>query len=230
MPRNRKALANVRPLRAIAWPSPDEAQDLLDKELSNPRYQAPEPTWWDKLVSSVVDFFQDLLSSVTSDAVGPIIVWIVAGVIVVLIVAAFFIWGRPRFTITSRATPDALFGDDDPRTADQLRAAADGAAHAGDWNQAVILRMRALARGLDERGIVVLAPGATVQQFAHEASRSFPGYVEQVSLGARIFDNVRYVRVNATRGDYNALTALDTDLQRSRAQALSTLPSLAVPS
>ena len=218
----------MRHLWAIAWPDPDEAQELIDKEVSDPRYQVPEPTWWDKLVKGVVDFFQDLLSSVTSNVTGPYIVWIVAAVFVVLVIAAFLIWGRPRFAITSRATPDALFGDDDGRSAAELRDSADAAARAGEWNQAIILRMRALARGLDERGIVVLDPGATVQQFAHEAARSFPGHTAVVGTAARVFDNVRYVRIEGTQADYEGLAGLDAELQRTRPAALSALPGMAV--
>lgn len=210
-----------------AWPDPDEAQDLIEKELSDPRYSAAEPTWWDKLVTSVVNFWNDLFSSVTSDIAGPYIVWIVAAVIVVLIIAAFFIWGRPRLSITSRATPDALFGEDDGRSAAELREAADAAARAGDWNQALILRTRALARGLDERGIVVLFPGATVQQFAHEASRSFPRHGGGLHEAARLFDNVRYVRIDGTPADYQSLASLDSDLQSTRAEKLSALPTMA---
>ncbi len=213
----------------MAWPDPDEAQDLIEKELSDPRYVAPEPTWWDKLTASVADFFKDIFSSVVSDTTGPFIVWIFAGILVVLIIAAFFIWGRPRMTVTSRATPDALFGDDDGRSANEIRAAADAAARAGDWNQAVVLRMRALARGLDERGIVVLPPGATVQQFAHEAAQSFPAHAGAVAAAAGVFDNVRYVRVDATPADNESLVALDIDLQRTRPEQLSALPIMAVP-
>lgn len=216
-------------LWAHAWPDPDEAQDLIDKELSDPRYQAPEPTWWDKLVAGVVDFFRDLLSSVTSDIAGPYLAWIVAGVIVVLVITAFLIWGRPRLNVSSRATPDALFGDDDGRSAAELRAAADRAAQSHDWNQAIVLRMRAVARGLDERGIVVLPPGATVQQFSREASRSFPPHATAIAGAARVFDNVRYVRMNGTASDDQQLRALDAALQNTRPETLSTLPSVSVP-
>ena len=76
----------MRAFWAQAWPDPDEAQDLIEKELSDPRYQVPEPTWWDKFVAGIVDFLTDLVSSVASDAAGPYLVWIIASVLVVSVV------------------------------------------------------------------------------------------------------------------------------------------------
>lgn len=208
----------------LSWPDPDEAQDLIEKELSDPRYSKAEPTWWDKLVSSVVNFFVDAFDPSGINSASQVLIWLVVVVIVVLGVLAILVWGRPRLSLTSRATPDALFGEDDARTAAQLRADAEESARSSDWDRAVVLRVRALARGLLERGIVILAPGATVQQFALEASRSFPSYQAQVAETARVFDLVRYVRMKAGSAQYHGIAELDDTLVRERPAHLSEIP------
>lgn len=208
------------------WPDPDEAGELIRRELENDRYSQAQPSWWDRLVQSIVDFFTGIFDPNVAQSAGPIIMWVIAGVVVALAILAILVWGRPRVSLTSQATPDALFSDDDSRSALELRTAAARCAQAGDFDQAVILATRALARGLDERGIVVLSPGATVQHFAAEASASFPAMPARFAAAARLFDNVRYVRVSASPADYEGLRAFDADVQGARASRLSELPTV----
>ena len=47
-------------------------------------------------------------------------------------------------------------------------------ARAAEWDAAIVLRFRALARGCLERGVVDPPPGATVHAFARAAARAFP--------------------------------------------------------
>lgn len=213
-------------LTSAPWPDPDEAQDLIDKELSDPRYAQAEPTWWDKLVSGIVDFLSSLFNPEAANAAGPVLLWVAIAVIVILAVLAVIVWGRPRANLTSLASTVTLFASDDPRSAAELRAAADSHARNGEWNIAITVLVRAVARSLNERGIVVLPPGATVQSFAVDAAESFPQEREPIQNMARAFDNVRYLRIQESSTAFAQILALDARLQSQRPARLSALPSV----
>ena len=198
-------------------PDPDEARRWAEEELSRPAYQAAEPTPIDRFARGVAEFFGSIFSGQVPAALGP---WLAVGAIVVvlaLIGIAVLIWGRPRSTVRSRSAVP-LFGEAEARSADELRADAERAAGRGAWDEAVVLRVRALARGLAERTILDPVPGATVHRFAADAARAFPGSRADLDAVARSFDDVRYLRRPGTPTAYAAVTALDEQLSRSRAE------------
>ena len=112
-----------------------------------------------------------------------------------------------------------LFGGDGVRSAADLRREAARRAADGDWGEAVAEAVRALARGLDERGLVSTPPGATVQAFARTASARFPDEAAEFARCATDFDDVRYLRRPGTRETYDRVRALDDRVARSRATA-----------
>src|SRR5690606_995171 len=92
---------------------------------------------------------------------------------------------------------------------------------AGDWSGAVVLRFRALARALAERGIVDPAPGATVPAFARQAARAFPDAQERLDAAAAAFDDVRYLRRPGTTELYALVAGADDVLAPSRPAAVA---------
>ncbi len=117
-----------------------------------------------------------------------------------------------------RAAPaaHALFDDDDARSAEELRADAAAAAARGDWDGAIVLRFRAFARGLAERGIVDPPPGATVRAFARAASAALPPLADALDTAAETFDDVRYLRRPGTAESYRVVAELDDAAVRAR--------------
>ena len=97
-----------------------------------------------------------------------------------------------------------------------LTAAIKTAADAGRWDEALILRFRALARGLAERGAVSTPPGATVHAFARSAGCVFPAAADELESAASAFDDVRYLRRPGSRDDYEQLRRLDEQLMAAR--------------
>jgi hypothetical protein len=200
-------------------PSSPEAQEWLREELARPEYQAAKPTWFDVASKAVQDWLASLFQGPGGDA-GPVLLLIVVVVIAGLIVAAFFIFGRPRMNRRSALARRALFGAEDARTAADLRVAAERAAGAGDWVTAVEEQFRAIAVALDERTLVHVTPGTTATEFALRAARVAPDESDTLRRAARTFDEVRYLDRPGSESGYQLLVALDQRLQNVRVPVL----------
>lgn len=203
-------------------PDPDQAREWAEKELADPAYQAAEPTLIDRASQAVARFLNDLLEVPQTDGWGPT-VFVVLGVLVVAAIAVgILIWGRPRASVRAVPAARALFDDDDTRSADELRAEAEAAAQRDAWDDAVVLRFRAVARGLSERGLVDPPPGATVRAFARAASDALPALSTGLETAATTFDDVRYLRRPGTRERYALIVDLDDAAVRARPAPVGT--------
>ena len=195
-------------------PDGDQARQWIIDELSKPEYQAAKPTWWDLLIKS----FWDWISSLDLTGGGALQTPLMTALIVVVvaaIVAAFIIFGRPRRNRRS-AIIGSLFGQDENRDAAALRRAASAAAAERNWTLAIEELFRALARMLAERVIVTTDPGTTAHGFAARASALFPESAGQLDKGADAFDAVRYLGLDGTEPDYDALVALERTLRTAQ--------------
>jgi len=201
-------------------PDPDEARRWAEEELSGALYREAEPTPIDRFARGVIDAIASIFAGRVPESLGP---WLAVGAIAVvlaLILVAILIWGRPRLAARSRA-PIALFGEDEARTAAELRAEAEACAARNAWDEAIVLRVRAIARGLAERTIVEPEPGATVHRFARDAARAFPSYRAELTSLARSFDDVRYLRRPGSAEAYAAARTLDDQLAAARAEVFA---------
>ena len=210
--------ASVPPLT----PDGDEARRWAERELEDPIYDAARPTAIDRIARAVGDFFASLFSTQLGGDWGPWISIVAAVVVVLVIVAAILIWGVPRATGRARATRE-LFGADEQRSAAELRRDATALAAKNEWDAAIVLRFRALARGLIERGAVDTPPGATVHAFARAAARAFPAHADALEAAAAAFDDVRYLRRPGNEELYRRIAAVDDQVSAAR----PVLPELA---
>lgn len=192
---------------------------LLD-ELAKPAYAAAEPTPFDRAVQAFLTWFSGLFD-VRGSSTPPVLLAVAIALVVAVLVVALLLFGLPR--INRRSAVGALFGDDDRRTADEMRRAAEAALAQGDFSLAVLERFRALARGLDERTLVAVFPGTTASAFAVSAARAFPPEHGELRAAAELFDGVRYADEAATREDALSVSALDDRLAAARPQALETV-------
>ncbi|PVW06123.1 hypothetical protein DEA06_00785 [Microbacterium sp. Gd 4-13] len=197
-------------------PDRDAAREWAERELSDPRYAAAEPNLLDRAARAVVEFVGGLFNGQLTGDWGPVAAIVVAVIVAVLIVAGLLVWGRPRRSARLPALTTPLFGDADARTAADLRRDAAAAASAGEWNDAIVLRFRALARGLAERTLVEVSAGTTVHGFARRAALVFPAESQRMEAAAAAFDDVRYLRRPGSETAYRAISALDDDLARAR--------------
>ena len=203
-------------------PDPDQAREWAEKELADPAYQAAEPTLIDRASRAVARFVNDLLEVPQTDGWGPAVLVVLGVLVVAAIVVGILIWGRPRTSVRAAPAARALFDDDDTRSADELRAEAEAAAQRDAWDDAVVLRFRAVARGLAERGLVDPPPGATVRAFARAASDALPALSADLEAAATTFDDVRYLRRPGTRERYALIVDLDDAAVRARPAPVGT--------
>ncbi len=196
-------------------PDGEEGRQWAERELADPRYAAAEPTPLDRLAQALNELLESLFGAQAPTGLGPAVLVGLALLAIALIVVAFVIWGRPRVSRrTGTAVP--LFGEDAIRSAADLRRDASERAAAGDWDDAIVLRFRALARATIERGIVAARPGATAQSFARSASRAFPALTRPLSDAASAFDDVRYLRRPGSAADYERVSATDDAIASAR--------------
>jgi hypothetical protein len=196
-------------------PDAEEARRWAEQELSDPAYAEAEPTLLDRVARAVSDFLGDLFSSQPSTEWGAVLAVIAAVVVVALIVVALLVWGVPRATPRAPAPVGELFGVTEKRSAADLRKDAAQHAAAGDWDAAIIDRVRAIARALAERGAVQTPPGATVHAFARAATAVFPTRQGDLDAVADTFDDVRYLRRPGSAELYERVVRLDDDLART---------------
>lgn len=196
-------------------PGPDEARRWVEQELARPDYAVAQPTPLDRIAQAIGDFLQGLLGARAPQGWDGLLAILILVIVFGLLVAAFLIWGRPRLTARSHARVAELF-DGDERTAGELRREADERVAAADWDAAIVLRFRGLARALAERGLVDPAPGATVHAFAREAARAFPGERPRLDAAATAFDDVRYLRRPGTAELHAVVAGADAALSAAR--------------
>ncbi|MGX5770662.1 DUF4129 domain-containing protein [Microbacterium trichothecenolyticum] len=197
-------------------PDGDEARRWAEQELSDPAYDIAEPTPFDRIARAVGDFIASVLNPDLSGGWGSTFALVAAVVVTVVIVAAFLLWGVPRATRRAPARTPLLFGEAEHRSAAELRAAAAQRAGASDWDAAIVLRFRALARGCLERGVVDPPPGATVHAFARAAGAAFPAQEPRLEAAATAFDDVRYLRLPGTEALYRLVESADDAVTAAR--------------
>ncbi len=208
----------LSPFEVPLDPDAERARDLLAEELAKREYQEARPTWFDELLRSLTEWMDGLQ---VGNAEGPPAFGLLVVLIVVaaLIVLGLLIFGLPRLNRRSAVT-GALFGEDDERSAAQMRAAAESAAAAGDYGPAIAEMFRAVARGLAERTIVLTSPGTTATGFAARAGRSFPDHAPALVTAAGLFDEVRYLGGTGGPEQYASVERLERQLRAARPAAL----------
>lgn len=191
-------------------PDADEAREWAEEELGKAVYQVTEPTLFDKVSRAIGEFIQNLLNpSLSGGAFSPIWAVIIVAIVLGGIVLAFVIWGRPRGDHRTGSGGSAAVFDDDALSAAELRTAAAAASARGDWDEAIVMRTRALARGLDERGILHAPPGMTARALAGDAGVFFPDLAEELARSAALFDDVRYLRRHGSPESARGLDELE---------------------
>ncbi|MET8507822.1 DUF4129 domain-containing protein [Streptomyces sp. NPDC004787] len=190
------------------------AREAAERELSKPMYHENDPSLLQRALDRFWDWVDGLFEAASTATPGGT-VGLVAVVIVVLALIGALWWrlGTPHRTPATGG--DALF-DEAPRTAAEHRAAATRHASAGQWNQAVQERMRAIVRSLEERTLLEPRPGRTADEAAAEAGRHLPTHADALRAAARTFDDVTYGGRSADEPAYRRVEQLDTALERAK--------------
>lgn len=206
----------------------EAAQRLAEQELARPVYRAAEPTLLERIGRWVLDRLGDLLGRAADASPGGLVG--VVALVVLAVLAAVVVRRGLGPLARSTAVTEAVFTGG-PRSADEHRAAADAAAAVGDWAVAVVERFRAIARAVEERGLLDERPGRTADEVAAEAGRLLLRLAPPLADAAILFDGVRYGGRTAGVDDDRRLRQLDAAVQASRpARTTGTSPpAVAVP-
>ena len=204
-------------------PTPPEARDWLIDELSKPQYQAAKPTLFDEISKAVSDWLNSLqLLGVEGPPVLGYTVLLI--LIVAALVVAFLVFGLPRLNRRSSVTGE-LFGEDDARTAADMRRDAQAAAARGDFASAIAEMFRAIARNLAERTLVTVTPGTTARGFAGRAALSFPEFEGRLIEAAATFDEVRYLGQKGSAEEFREVAELEAALRSARPRMTEMAPA-----
>ncbi len=188
----------------------DAAHEAARRELAKPIY--PRASTWQRLHDLVNELLDRLLRSTEVLPGG----WL--GVLALLIVLSLTLAVAVRLlrrTIrTNRGTDRPLF-DAGQLSAAQHRATAEQLAARGDWAAAVRHRLRAVARELEETGVLDSVAGRTAGELAHDAGNLLPHLHNEFAQAATVFNDVTYGAQPGTAAGYQSIAELDDHL-RSR--------------
>ena len=167
----------------------DAAHDAAQRELAKPIYPKPSLTerlseWIDELLYRIVAEGSTVPGGWFTIAVLLILLLVVALVVAVRIAR--------RTMRTNRGGDHALFGAHELSAAEH-RATAEQYAAAGDWAAAIRHRLRAVARHLEETGVLDPVPGRTATELARDAGAALPDLAAELTQRCRRFQR-RHLR------------------------------------
>ena len=195
----------------------EAAQQLARDELRDPGYDEARPSLVVRALARVVDEITRLFARASEHTpggrLGLVLVLVALTALAVLVVVQLRV-GR------SGGGGGALFAAGASLTAADHRSAAEAHAAAGEWDEAVRERLRAVVRDLESRGVVDARPGRTADEVAGEAGRLVPSLGDPLRRAATTFDEVWYGGREADAGAYAVLVEVD-DLVASTRMVLA---------
>ncbi len=188
----------------------DTAHELAQQELSKPIY--PKPSLSERLSEWLNDVIYRIVDSGSSVPGG----WFTLTVLLILVAAAVVVAVRvARNTMHTNRSGDMALFDTAERSAEQHRASAEQYAADGDWAAAIRHRLRAIARHLEETGVLDAVPGRTSLELARAAGAAMPDLSAEFVDAATVFNDVTFGERPGTPESYRQLVGLDDHL-RSR--------------
>ena len=199
----------------------DAAHEAAQRELAKPIY--PKAS----LTERLSQWLDDLLYRIAQEGSSIPGGWFTIAVLLILLTVAVVVAVRVarRTMRTNRGGHEALFGSH-VLTAAQHRATAQQLAAEGNWTAAIRHRLRAIARGLEENGVLNPAPGRTATELARDAGTAVPALSGELTACASIFNDVTYGERPGTEAAYRRVEQLDERL-RSRGAGRVAAPAAA---
>lgn len=186
----------------------DTARQAAQRELDKPIY--PKGSISQRIHEWIHELLYRIIEKGSSVPGG----WLTITVLVTLLIAAVVVAVRiARRTLRTHAGGDYQLFDAGQLTAAQHRAIAERFAAEQNWTAAIRHRLRAVARGLEENGILQPAPGRTASELAADAAGRLPALAADLSRSATAFNDVTYGERLGTQSAYQLIVDLDGQLQ-----------------
>ncbi|SPM39955.1 hypothetical protein MNAB215_2149, partial [Mycobacterium numidiamassiliense] len=191
----------------------DAAHQAAQAELDKPVYTKASAG------QQFVDWINELLYRMIQQTASIPGGWFTTTVLLILLVIAVIaVVHLARRTMRTRRGGDYVLFEAAQLTAAQHRATAEDYAAEGNWTAAIRHRLRAVARQLEETGVLGPAPGRTANELAADAGAALPHLAGELSQAATAFNDVTYGEQAGTQSAYRMIADLDDHL-RFRAPA-----------
>lgn len=190
----------------------DAAHRAAQDELSKPIYS--KGSAGEHLVDWLNDLIYRLLQKTSTMPGGWLTATVLFTLLAIAVIAGVYLLRR---TMRTRGGGDYSLFEAAPLTAAQHRATAENYAAEGDWAAAIRHRLRAVARQLEETGVLTPAPGRTANELARDAGTALPHLAGELTQAATAFNDVTYGQQPGTPSAYQMIVELDDHL-RSRWQ------------
>jgi Domain of unknown function (DUF4129) len=191
----------------------DAARQAAESELNQPIYTKASAT------QQFLDWMNELLYRLLQKSASIPGGWLTTAVLLTLLAVAIVVAIHiARRTMRTRRRGDYQLFEATQLTAAQHRETAERYAAEGNWTVAIRHRLRAIARQLEETGVLNPAPGRTANELARDAAEALPHLADELSQAATAFNDVTYGEVPGTQAAYQMIVDLDDHL-RMRAPA-----------
>lgn len=199
----------------------DAAHQAAQRELDKPIYPKDSP------LQQINDWINELLYRLLEKASSVPGGWFTVTVLLILLAVAVVVGVHiARNTIRTHRGVDYQLFEAGQLTAAQHRATAEAFAAEGNWAAAIRHRLRAVARQLEETGVLDPAPGRTANELANDAGQALPYLAAELAQAATTFNDVTYGERPGTPAAYQLITDLDDHLQsRSPATSVAERPA-----
>lgn len=189
----------------------DAAHDAAQNELSKPIY--PRASASDQFSDWINHLLYRIASAGSSVPGGWLTLTVLAIVVMTAVVVAVRI--ARRTMRTDRDESYSLFGTRELSAA-QHRSTAEQHAAQGNWGAAIRHRVRAVARQLEETGILDPDPGRTATELARDAASALPELSGELATAADSFNDVTYGERPGDEAAYRRIVDLDARLHHRR--------------
>ncbi len=202
----------------------DAAHQAAQSELNKPIYGKASAG------KQFSDWLNELIYRLLQKAASIPGGWLTSVVLFLLLAVAVVVAVRVarRTMRTHRGGDYQLFGAGQ-LTAAQHRATAENYAAEGNWAAAIRHRLRAVARQLEETGVLEPALGRTANELARDAGTALPHLGGELSGAATAFNDVTYGERPGTPDAYRLIADLDDHLRYRSPAATSAEGAPAAP-
>jgi hypothetical protein len=180
-------------------------QRLARDELSKAIFH-PHPSLTQRILALVDKVLDQLFKTGSSFPGGW---WAVVALATLAALAAAVVLNRVGPLARAHHADDRLLAGSRRLSAADHRLRAGRLAGTGDYAGAILECVRAIARELEERGVLSPRLGWTAAEIAAEAAQALPADASALRQGARLFDDICYGGRTGTAAGYALVQDLD---------------------
>lgn len=194
-------------------PDRGQARRWAQEELSRPEYARARPGWFERALDWLNEHLHRVAAGTglgSGQLLAVVLAFVVAVVVVVVVLRR-----NVRARVATVSTAPSVLGATTLSGA-QHRRLAEQAFAERRYDDAVREWLRAIARRLDERGLIDPQPGRTADELAAEAAHLLPAVGAELGWAAGTFDAVSYGARRARPQDAERMRRLDAAVEQAR--------------